>query len=91
MALFTKTIVLSELSQIDNMIETVTGSSEASIGLIESSIEDLKNQNEVIDAELKTVRHLSLQLSQREKTLSELKRTNEDFIGKMKNALKKGE
>ena len=91
MALFTKTIILSELGQIDNVIETITGSSEASIGLIESSIEDLKNQNEVIDAELRTVRHLSLQLSQREKTLSELKRTNDDFIGKMKNALKKGE
>jgi hypothetical protein len=91
MALFTKTIVLSELSQIDNVIETITGSSEASIGLIESSIEDLNNQNEVIDAELKTVRHLSLQLSQREKALSDVKKANEDFIGRMKNALKKGE
>ena len=90
MALFTKTIVLSELSQIDDVIETITGSSEASIGLIESSVEDLKNQNEVIDAELKTVRHLSLQLSQREKALSELKRVNEEFIGKMKNVLKEG-
>ena len=86
MALLTKVITVSELEQIENVINDLNGSSTASMGLIEQSIKDLKESNAKIQSESKNISEMISQLKEKENKLEKIYNENETFIKKVELA-----
>ena len=88
MALLTKVITVSELEQIESVINDLNGSSIASAGLIEQSVKDLKDNNEKIQNERKGISEMINQLKEKESKLEKIYNENETFIKKVELAFK---
>ena len=88
MALLTKVITVSELEQIESVINDLNGSSIASAGLIEQSVKDLKDNNEKIQNERKGISEMISQLKEKESKLEKIYNENETFIKKVELAFK---
>ena len=86
MALLTKVITVSELEQIESVINYLNGSSIASAGLIEQSVKDLKDNNEKIQNERKGISEMISQLKEKESKLEKIYNENETFIKKVELA-----
>jgi hypothetical protein len=86
MALLTKVITVSELEQIESVINDLNGSSIASAGLIEQSVKDLKDNNEKIQNERKGISEMINQLKEKESKLEKIYNENETFIKKVELA-----
>lgn len=88
MALLTKVITVSELEQIEDVINDLSGSSTSSVGLIEQSIKDLKDNNAKIQNESKSISEMISQLKEKENKLEKIYNENETFIKKVELAFK---
>lgn len=86
MALLTKVITVSELEQIESVINDLNGSSIASAGLIEQSVKDLKDNNEKIQNERKGISEMINQLKEKESKLEKIYNENDIFIKKVESA-----
>lgn len=86
MALLTKVVTVSELEQIESVINDLNGSSIASASLIEQSVKDLKDNNEKIQNERKGISEMISQLKEKESKLEKIYNENETFIKKVELA-----
>lgn len=86
MALLTKVVTVSELEQIENVIIEFDGYATGTVGLIEQSIKDLKENNDKIQNERKGILEMINQLKEKESKLEKIYNENDIFIKKVESA-----
>lgn len=82
-----KILEVSEFQRFQTNIESLTGASAASRGLITSSIEDLKTTNAEITSQLNSISELISKLDTQKNELKTIRAQNLDLIEKLQVAV----
>ena len=88
---FSKTKLMSELERHINSLEELKGESSATIGIIESSIEDLRVLNAQIMVEKSNVENMIKDLTKIKESHTDLLTSNRNLIGQLEQLFKSEE